>query len=87
MQPVHKYGVSTQPLEMHRSLFGKVVNSQPFLFLPMSDGGMEAVEAVMDVDVGKDCTVAMVADTVEAQTTGAMNARNPTQKNIPTLAC
>jgi hypothetical protein len=48
---------------------------------------MEAVEAVMDVDVGKDCTVAMVADTVEAQTTGAMNARNPTQKNIPTLAC
>jgi hypothetical protein len=57
----------------------------------VTDGEREAVEAVMDVDVGKDCTAAMVADTVELQTTGAMNARNPTpnptQKNIPTLAC
>jgi hypothetical protein len=53
----------------------------------------DEMEAVMDVDVAKDCTVAMVADIVELRTTGAMNARNlktdtnPTQKSILTHAC
>jgi hypothetical protein len=53
----------------------------------VTDGEMEAVEAVMDVVVAKDCRAEMVVGTVEAQTTGAMNARNLTQRNIPTLAC
>jgi len=53
----------------------------------ISDGEMEAVEAVMDVVVAKDCTAEMVVAIVEAQTTGAMNARNLTQRNIPPLAC
>jgi hypothetical protein len=53
----------------------------------VTDGEMEAVEAVMDVAVAKDCTAEMVVAIVEAQTTGAMNARNLTQRNIPTLAC
>ena len=53
----------------------------------VTDGEMEAVEAVMDVAVAKDCTADIVVVIVEAQTTGAMNARNLTQRNIPTLAC
>ncbi|EWM24810.1 hypothetical protein Naga_100294g6 [Nannochloropsis gaditana] len=53
----------------------------------MSDGEMEAVEAEVDVVVARDCTAEMVVAIVEAQITGEMNARNPTQKNILTLAC
>jgi hypothetical protein len=53
----------------------------------VTDGKMEAVEAVMDVAVAMDCTAEMVVVIVEVQTTGAMNARNLTQRNIPTLAC
>jgi hypothetical protein len=52
----------------------------------ISDGEKEAVEAVMDVDVAKDCTVAMVADTVELRITGAMSARNLKTDTNPTQA-
>jgi hypothetical protein len=51
-----------------------------------SDGEREAVEAEVDVDVAKDCTVAMVADTVEVQTTGEMNAPR-IKRSTPIHAC
>jgi len=52
----------------------------------ISDGEIEAVEAVMDVVVAKDCTAEMVVAIVEAQITGAMNALR-IKGNIPILAC
>jgi len=52
----------------------------------VTDGEMEAVEAVMDVAVAKDCTVAMVADTVEVQITGEMNAPR-IKRSTPIHAC
>jgi hypothetical protein len=52
----------------------------------ISDGEREAVEAEVDVDVAKDCTVAMVADTVQVQITGEMNAPR-IKRSILTHAC
>ena len=52
----------------------------------MSDGEMEAVEAVTDVAVAKDCTAEMVADTVEVQTTMEMNAPR-IKRSTPIHAC
>ena len=52
----------------------------------ISDGEIEAVEAVMDVAVAKDCTAEMVVAIVEAQTTAGMNALR-IKGNIPILAC
>jgi hypothetical protein len=52
----------------------------------VTDGEMEAVEAVMDVAVAKDCTVEMVADTVEVQITGEMNAPR-IKRSTPIHAC
>src|SRR6056297_2739249 len=52
----------------------------------ISDGEREAVEAVMDVVVAKDCTAEMVVAFVEAQTTGEMNAPR-IKRSILTHAC
>ncbi|EWM20348.1 hypothetical protein Naga_100252g8 [Nannochloropsis gaditana] len=52
----------------------------------ISDGEMEAVEAVMDVNVAKDCTAEMIVGTVEVQTTGVMNARR-IKRSTPIHAC
>jgi hypothetical protein len=51
-----------------------------------TDGEMEAVEAVMDVVVAKDCTAEMVVVIVEAQITGEMNAPR-IKRSILTHAC
>ncbi|EWM20219.1 hypothetical protein Naga_100716g3 [Nannochloropsis gaditana] len=52
----------------------------------VTDGETEAVEAEVDVVVAKDCTVAMVANTVELRTTGEMNAPR-IKRSTPIHAC
>ncbi|EWM20125.1 hypothetical protein Naga_101693g2 [Nannochloropsis gaditana] len=52
----------------------------------VTDGEMEAVEAVMDVVVARDCTAEMVVAFVEAQTTGEMNAPR-IKRSTPIHAC
>src|SRR6056297_1535594 len=52
----------------------------------VTDGEMEAVEAVMDVVVAKDYMAEMVVAFVEAQTTGEMNAPR-IKRSILTHAC
>jgi hypothetical protein len=52
----------------------------------MSDGEIEAVEAVMDVAVAMDCTAEMVVAIVEVQITGEMNAPR-IKRSTPIHAC
>jgi hypothetical protein len=52
----------------------------------VTDGDMEAVEAVMDVAVAKDCTAEMVVVIVGAQITGEIHAPR-IKRSILTHAC